>query len=183
MAGSRGFYQISALIDPARHIKYIWIIIEITILLLISFMFILKVGDKYSRGSIVVFAAFALGLATFGRLTLARISTIGVQNEVIAGRRAVAVGAASELDKILPYDLRRFGIEEVARVGLIQSDETMGLGKEGARRLAMRSILHGISRHRIRPHHPLGSGSASSGSGRFAARLAVVGQAPAGLND
>ena len=131
VAGSRGFYQISALIDPARHIKYIWIIIEITILLLISFMFILKVGDKYSRGSIVVFAAFALGFVTFGRLTLARISTIGVQNGVIAGRRAVAVGAASELDKILPYDLRRFGIEEVARVGLIQSDETMGLGKRG----------------------------------------------------
>ena len=36
-----------------------------------------------------------------------------------------------ELDKILPYDLRRFGIEEVARVGLIQSEETMGLGKRG----------------------------------------------------
>src|SRR5277367_6289665 len=131
VAGSRGFYQINTMINPIRHVKYILFIIAMTILLLMSFLFILKVGDKHSRGSIVVFAALALGFVTFGRLTLARISTIGVQNGVIAGRRAVAVGAASELDKILPYDLRRFGIEEVARVGLIQSDETMGLGEKG----------------------------------------------------
>ena len=129
------------MINPVRNAKYILLIIAMAILLLIGFLFILKVGDKHSRGSIVVFAALALGFVTFGRLTLARISTIGVQNGVIAGRRAVAVGAASELDKIPPYDLRRFGIEEVARVGLIQSDETMGLGEEGARRLAMQSIL------------------------------------------
>src|SRR5271156_5856558 len=119
------------MISPIRKIKNIFLIISIAILFLLSFLFILKVGDEYSRGSIVVFAALALGFVTFGRLTLARISTIGVQNGVIAGRRAVAVGAASELDKILPYDLRRFGIEEVARVGLIQSDETMGLGEGG----------------------------------------------------
>jgi hypothetical protein len=68
---------------------------------------------------------------SFVRLTLARVSTIGVQNGVIAGRRAVAVGAASELDKILPHDLRRLGIEEVARVGVIQSDESMGVGERG----------------------------------------------------
>lgn len=131
VAGSRGFYQINTMTNPVRHVKYILLIIAITILLLISFLFILKVGHKHSRGSIVVFAALALGFVTFGRLTLARISTIGVQNGVIAGRRAVAVGAASELDKILPYDLRRFGIEEVARVGLIQSKETMGLDERG----------------------------------------------------
>src|SRR5277367_82845 len=131
VASSRGFYQINTMINPIRNVKYILLIIAITILLLIGFLFILKVGDKHSRGSIVVFAALALGFVTLGRLTLARISTIGVQNGVIAGRRAVAVGAASELDKILPYDLRRFGIEEVARVGLIQSEETMGLGEKG----------------------------------------------------
>ena len=131
VAGSRGFYQINTMINPTRNVKYIWLIIAIAILLLIGVLFILKVGDKHSRGSIVVFAALALGFVTLGRLTLARISTIGVQNGVIAGRRAVAVGAASELDKILPYDLRRFGIEEVARVGLIQNEETMGLGERG----------------------------------------------------
>ena len=131
VAGSRGFYQINALINPASHVKYILATIAIAIILLIGFVFILKVGHEYSRGSIVVFAALALGFVTFGRLTLVRISTIGVQNGVIAGRRAVAVGAASELDKILPYDLRRFGIEEVARVGVIQSDESMGLGERG----------------------------------------------------
>src|SRR5271155_4042392 len=123
------------MINPIRNIKYILLIIAIAILLLISFMFILKVGDKYSRGSMVVFAALALGFVTFGRLTLARISTIGVQNGVIAGRRAVAVGAASELDKILPDDLRRFGIEEVARVEGIQSDESAGLGERGRARI------------------------------------------------
>ena len=131
VAGSRGFYQINTMINPIRNVKYIWLTIAIAILLLIGVLFILKVGDKHSRGSIVVFAALALGFVTLGRLTLARISTIGVQNGVIAGRRAVAVGAVSELDKILPYDLRRFGIEEVARVGLIQNEETMGLGERG----------------------------------------------------
>ena len=83
-ASSRGFYQINTMINPTIYIKYIFAIIAITILLLVSVMFILKVGDKHSRGSIVVFAALALGFVTFGRLTLARISTIGVQSGFIA---------------------------------------------------------------------------------------------------
>ena len=141
VASSQGFYQINTMINPIRNIKYILLIIAMAILLLVSVLFILKVGDKHSRGSIVVFAALALGFVTFGRLTLARISTIGVQNGVIAGRRAVAVGVASELDKILLYDLRRFGIEEVARVGLIQSDETMGLGERGRAQIGDAIIL------------------------------------------
>src|SRR6202795_3594057 len=47
VAGSRGFYQINTMINPVRHVKYILLIVAIAILLLMSFLFILKVGHKH----------------------------------------------------------------------------------------------------------------------------------------
>jgi Undecaprenyl-phosphate glucose phosphotransferase len=127
----RGCYQIDALVNPALRVKSIWVGVGISILLLVSFIFILKVGTEYSRGSIVVFSAFALGSVPLGRLMLARVTAYGMENGLLVGRRGLVIGAASELEKILPYDLRLLGIEEVARVAVVRNDEGAKLGEKG----------------------------------------------------
>src|ERR1700722_13777889 len=43
VAGSRGFYQINTMINPVGNVKYILLTIAIAVLLLISFLFLLKV--------------------------------------------------------------------------------------------------------------------------------------------
>ena len=131
LSHSRGFYQLQAVLSPAIYIKYTYLIIAITLLALINFMFLLKVGAEYSRGSVISFGILAFALIPLGRLALAYFSAIGIKTGAIAGRRAVLIGEGSELERLTPNDLRRFGMQEVARVGVIQSESGKGLNGRG----------------------------------------------------
>jgi putative colanic acid biosynthesis UDP-glucose lipid carrier transferase len=132
LSRSRGLYEIQALLAPARHFSQVLSIVAITCLALVYIMFLLKVGSEYSRGSMIAFGVLAFVFVPFGRQLFARASAVGIQTGVIIGRRAVTLGEASELERLAPPELRRFGIEELARIGLIQSDKDRGLG-QGAR--------------------------------------------------
>jgi putative colanic acid biosysnthesis UDP-glucose lipid carrier transferase len=58
-----------------------------------------------------------------------------VQKGVVTGRRAVTVGESLELERLAPSDLRRFGIEEVARIGVIRSNDGKGLSESARGRI------------------------------------------------
>jgi Undecaprenyl-phosphate glucose phosphotransferase len=135
LSRSRGLYEIQALLAPERHVKNIWAILAVTLLVLANIMFLLKVGVEYSRGSIISFGVLAFSLITLGRLSLAHIAAIGVQKGVVTGRRAVTVGESLELERLAPSDLRRFGIEEVARIGVIRSNDGKGLSESARGRI------------------------------------------------
>ena len=129
-------YRMSALLEPVRNLKYSLLTLAMALFCLASFLFLLKVGGEYSRGSVITFAAFAFGLLPMGRWALARMCARGVQSGRVVGRRAVTLGEASELEKLAPHDLRGFGVEELARIGVRQSDATKGLGEAGRARVA-----------------------------------------------
>ena len=136
LSRSRDLYEIQALLRPERNFRNILAILAITLLALANIMFLLKVGAEYSRGSIIVFGAIAFAFITLGRILFAHLSALGIQSCVIAGRRAVTGGEASELERLAPSDLRRFGIEEMARVGVMRSDGGKGLGERARERVA-----------------------------------------------
>jgi len=132
LSRSRGLYEIHAVLGLGRHFRNIWAILAVTLLLLANIMFLLKVGIEYSRGSIILFGALAFIFIGLGRASFAHFAAIGIQKGFIAGRRAVTIGEASELVRLAPSDLRRFGIEEMARIEVIRSNGSTGLS-QGAR--------------------------------------------------
>ena len=81
-------------------------------------LFLLKVGAEYSRGAMIVFTAFAVGLALLGRLVVGGASRYGVRRGVFTGRRVVALGDPAELARLGEPDFQRFGIEDIARIAI-----------------------------------------------------------------
>lgn len=53
----------------------------------------------------------------------------------------MTVGEASELERLPPYGLRQFGIEEIARIGLVEPDENNGLGETGRAAVSRAIVL------------------------------------------
>jgi len=136
LSRSQGLYQLQAVLAPAHQLRNVGVILAVTLLALINILFLLKVGAEYSRGSMVTFAALAFALIPSGRLLFAKISTLGVQRGLIGGRRVLVIGEASELERLRHNDLLQFGIEEIARVGVIQSDAGTGLSQSSSAQIA-----------------------------------------------
>jgi Undecaprenyl-phosphate glucose phosphotransferase len=132
----RELYKIEALCNPAPRFKSLSINLFVSLLIVGSLLFLLKIGEQYSRGSVICLGVLAFLLVPLGRLLLARVAVRGIRSGLIAGRRAVLIGDALELERLASSDLRRFGIEEVARVGVLQGDGGGGLGERGRLQIA-----------------------------------------------
>jgi putative colanic acid biosysnthesis UDP-glucose lipid carrier transferase len=124
-------YRRDVLINPAQWFKRLWMTLALAYLGLINLMFLLKVGEKYSRGSMILFGILAIIIVTLSRVALAGFSAAGVQRGFIAGRKAVVIGEAAELERLPAFKLGFFGTEEVARVGVGRSDKGRGLSEKG----------------------------------------------------
>jgi Undecaprenyl-phosphate glucose phosphotransferase len=91
-----------------------------TVLLFLAVVvFLLKIGNEISRGSVICFGLLsAVGLVGWRRVVKRGVRT-ALRIGAIHGRRTVVVGTQSELAWIVPdYMLQRYGIEEVDRVVL-----------------------------------------------------------------
>jgi putative colanic acid biosysnthesis UDP-glucose lipid carrier transferase len=136
LAHARRLYQRHVILNPWPSFKCIWLILAVAYLGLINFMFLLKVGQEYSRGSVIIFGVFAAAFVTFERLALAHFAAMGVQRGLIAGRKAVIIGEASELERLPSSQMRHFGTEEIARIGVTRGDQGQGLGERGRAQVA-----------------------------------------------
>jgi putative colanic acid biosysnthesis UDP-glucose lipid carrier transferase len=135
LARSGGLYSLRAVRSPGNRWRTVWVTLAIAYLLIINGVFLLKVGTDYSRGSMVVFGALAIGLVTLGRVLFSQLSELAVRRGVVSGTRAVAIGEASELEKLSAEGMRSFGFEEIARVGVGRSDIGSGLSERSAERI------------------------------------------------
>jgi putative colanic acid biosynthesis UDP-glucose lipid carrier transferase len=136
LSRAQGLYQLQALLAPSRNLGYLLLVVTITFLALINFMFLLKVDAEHLRGSVIVFGALAFAPIAFGRVALGRLSAFCIQRGTIAGRRAVTIGEASELERLAASDLRLFGVEEMARVAVERSDGGPGLNERARSQIA-----------------------------------------------
>jgi putative colanic acid biosysnthesis UDP-glucose lipid carrier transferase len=136
LARSRGLYELQAVLVPARHLKNFVTTLAVVLLVSVCVLFLLKVGENYSRGSMIAFATLAFVLVPGGRLLGARVSSFCIQRGTIGGRRVVTVGTASELEKLGPSDFFQFGVDEIARVALTPGDRGVGLGERARVQIA-----------------------------------------------
>ncbi len=113
-----GLYRLQALLAPAPNLARITVTLAVSQLAVICILFLLKIGAEYSRGAMIVFAAFALCLAPVSRLLVGAAARSGVRRGAIKGRRVVTLGDAVELESLGEFDFLQFGIDEVARVAL-----------------------------------------------------------------
>ena len=116
---SWGLYSLPALLAPQQRLSALVLAWAMAFLLLLFVLFLLKVGTIFSRGSMIAFASLGLVLLIVFRLLANAYLRAAMAKGWVLGRRAVIIGESDELAALDASNLLyRFGIEEVARVGL-----------------------------------------------------------------
>ncbi len=133
-----GLYGLQALLAPVPHLARMTVTLAVSQLAVTCILFLLKVGSEYSRGAMIVFAAFAFALAPVGRLLVGAASRYGIRQGAIKGRRVVTLGDAVELERLGETDFLQFGMEEIARIALRGDSRrsNRGLGERDRARIA-----------------------------------------------
>ena len=95
---------------PLAHISVAWIS---SFLVVIVSLFLLKIGEQVSRGSMILFAIFGLFGAIFCKEIASKILRTAIVNGTIAGKAGIVVGTKEELARLSSRKLlTRFGIAE-----------------------------------------------------------------------
>jgi undecaprenyl-phosphate galactose phosphotransferase/putative colanic acid biosynthesis UDP-glucose lipid carrier transferase len=134
LARLAGLHRIPVLSAPGQYPARIVATVAVGQLAMICILFLLKVGDEYSRGAMIAFTAFAAGFALLGRFILAAASRHGVRRGVLTRRRVVALGDPGELERLAESDFQRFGIDDIARIPI--GGDANGLGENDRARVA-----------------------------------------------
>jgi undecaprenyl-phosphate galactose phosphotransferase/putative colanic acid biosynthesis UDP-glucose lipid carrier transferase len=136
LARLAGLYRLPILLAPLNYQARIVATLAVSQLAVICILFLLKVGSEYSRGAMIGFTAFAVGLTPLGRVIIGVLSRHGMRRGVFASRRVVALGDPAELARLSEPDFQRFGIENVARIAIGSDSIGCGLSEGDRSRVA-----------------------------------------------
>jgi Undecaprenyl-phosphate glucose phosphotransferase len=122
MAHAAGFYRFTAIASSTnmyRRIVQRWIFVSLLMTLLV---FLLKVGEIFSRGSTLSFFLITPVLLATSRWLIARTLNGAISDGLVRGRQAVIVGSPEEI-ATFHFDslLKDFGLTEVDRIILPRS--------------------------------------------------------------
>lgn len=131
-----GLYRFPVLLAP--HLCQVRIVATLAVAQLgvTCILFLLKVGTEYSRGAMIGFTAFAVGLAPLGRLAVGAGSRYAARRGLVAGRRVVALGVPTELEQLGEPEFQQFGIEDLARIAIGGGPDGGGLSEADRARIA-----------------------------------------------
>jgi undecaprenyl-phosphate galactose phosphotransferase/putative colanic acid biosynthesis UDP-glucose lipid carrier transferase len=117
LAKSRGLYRPTTLLKAQRlRIFAAWMAV---LLALVSLLFLLKLGDSYSRGAALGFGVLGLCLLLGWRTLIAKMLANAIASGRILGQRAIVVGEPHELAHYSINQLKQtYGILEVGRFEL-----------------------------------------------------------------
>jgi undecaprenyl-phosphate galactose phosphotransferase/putative colanic acid biosynthesis UDP-glucose lipid carrier transferase len=122
LAKSKGMYRPTTLhlLDQFRGLFAVWMAMLLAVSCL---LFLLKLGESFSRGSMVGFGALGFVLLLGSRTVIAKILRDGVAHGKISGPSTIVLGDAWELASYPRSELlRAYGIVEVSRIKLPQGD-------------------------------------------------------------
>jgi undecaprenyl-phosphate galactose phosphotransferase/putative colanic acid biosynthesis UDP-glucose lipid carrier transferase len=118
LAKSRGLYRPAALLWASewRRIIASWVAV---LLAMVSFLFLLKLSESYSRGATITFGVLGLALLLLSRAAIANRLRNALARGRIAGKRAIFVGERAELEERSGVEfLKNYAIREVGRFEL-----------------------------------------------------------------
>jgi len=116
ITATRGYYQTRAFLSAKKKSKGIvstWISV---LLIVISLLFLLKVGNHYSRGSVIFFGLFGLPLLLGLRAIVCKELGRWLMTGGLSGPRCILIGDHEELHELSALEvLQNFGVREVCR--------------------------------------------------------------------
>jgi Undecaprenyl-phosphate glucose phosphotransferase len=142
-------YQPQGLLKPGRDWPlyrrvcacWLWAVLVISVVL-----FLMKLGDDVSRGSITCAVALGSVALPLWRAAVKRGLRSAINRNAVRGRRVVVIGTAEELAGIRARDLMiRYGLEEVGRVSIPQQDCAEKQGLQSATVSKALAHAHNIS--------------------------------------
>lgn len=122
LAKSQGMYRPTLLpwSQQVRGVVVAWVAV---LLAIVSLLFLLKLGESYSRGATLGFGVFGLALLLGSRAVIANRLRDAVARGSVHGQRAMIVGERHELAHHSSVDLlRTYGIHEIGRFELPPGD-------------------------------------------------------------
>ena len=116
---TRGLYGLPALLQLNRQIRALasgWIGVALAV---IALLFLLKIGQLYSRGATFTFDVIALPLLLFLRIAVATKLERLIARQALRGDPAIVLGSPEELARLSARDLLdSYGTREVGRFKL-----------------------------------------------------------------
>jgi undecaprenyl-phosphate galactose phosphotransferase/putative colanic acid biosynthesis UDP-glucose lipid carrier transferase len=151
LAQLRGLYSRSALMVARKQIASNAVHWMLTLLMVTAILFLLKIGEVYSRGAMIAFGFLGLVLLSGSRLTISRKLRDAAALGTLAGPKALVIGDPQQLSRLRHARLlRRFGIREMGRFDLadsVSADDSSVIGAAigRARETGIEQILLAVS--------------------------------------
>jgi undecaprenyl-phosphate galactose phosphotransferase/putative colanic acid biosynthesis UDP-glucose lipid carrier transferase len=151
LAQLRGLYSRSALMVTRKQIGSNAVNWMLTMLLVTAILFLLKIGEVYSRGAMIAFGLLGLVLLLGSRLIISRELRDAAAFGTLAGPKALIIGDPQQLGRLRHARLlRRFGIREMGRFELadgVSADDSSVIGAAigRARETGIEQILLAVS--------------------------------------
>ena len=114
-----GLYRFQCLREPQGRLGRIATAAVFGALTVVAFLFLLKTGADYSRGSLVLFAFSSPFFVAGERLLFAQGLSRAIEAEIVRGKRVVLVGDSAELERFTPDEMFHFGLDEIGRFELL----------------------------------------------------------------
>jgi undecaprenyl-phosphate galactose phosphotransferase/putative colanic acid biosynthesis UDP-glucose lipid carrier transferase len=114
-----GCYRAANIGSSRRRLGELILIWLLVLFIVMAFLFLLKVGESYSRGSILLFGFLGLGLLLSSRIFVSRKLADALARGTLHGRRAIVIGDQGELADTSPLHLlQKYGSWEISRFQL-----------------------------------------------------------------
>jgi undecaprenyl-phosphate galactose phosphotransferase/putative colanic acid biosynthesis UDP-glucose lipid carrier transferase len=128
LANATGSYRLATVVETPRDYGRILTAWLLAVLFLTLLLFLLKVGQQVSRGSIIVFSTCVPLALVAWRFHAKRYIRRALENGSVEGRRAILVGTRDELSRVHQRELlMSFGLREMERVVLPDPADHSGM--------------------------------------------------------
>ena len=148
LAKTQGLYRLQSILSSGAQTSRIVRTFAVSVLVLTCLLFLLKIGADYSRGGVLVFAVFGVGVLLLGRHALGGFLELAAERRLLRGRPVVTIGDLGEMARLSNSDLRHFGIDEIARVALTERNRDEGV-ENGLGAADQVRLAHAIETARI----------------------------------
>jgi undecaprenyl-phosphate galactose phosphotransferase/putative colanic acid biosynthesis UDP-glucose lipid carrier transferase len=127
---TRGLYDTAPLLGASRALSKVattWLFAFMAVTLL---LFLLKLGDKPSRGAMTIFFFTGFAALLVDRRILINLLSQAFRAGIVGGRRTVLIGTQDQISALNEDSLlRHFGVEVIARFLLEQPSGSLALSK------------------------------------------------------